>query len=79
MPFVKPGTLIELQYVVDSWETEHLSQPDGADDAMRQIMGLCPICGSSSCTKTVVKVNGVYVHQEDAANAEPISRGELPE
>jgi uncharacterized protein (UPF0212 family) len=75
MAYLKPAELLALQQVVSETEVQsvNLTVVDMSD--LEDGMDVCPVCGSrSGCEKTIVKANGVYVHLEDALDADEIER-----
>jgi len=78
MPYIKPEAMIGFQALIMKWEQNNEGRPSDIVDEIPYIMGICPVCGDRSCDKDVVKCNSVFVHPEDAEEAEPIERGELP-
>lgn len=76
MPFVKPNTLLQLQIAANEGSIEAYNNDNFDADKLRGALAMCIVCGSATCEKTPVYVNGVYVHKEDAANADPV---EVPE
>lgn len=72
MPFVKPGTLMVLQKAAKSGMKQSTLGDDADHDKLRGALSVCIVCGNANCDKTPVRVNGVYVHREDAINAESV-------
>jgi len=77
MPFVKPESLLQLQIAASEVGVETYDNERFDVDRLRGAMRICPVCGNASCDKHIVKVNGVYVHREDVAEADNIERPEL--
>lgn len=72
MPFVKPDTLLQLQLAAAGTGIEAYNDDRIDTMKLRGAVAICIVCGGAACDKTPVHVNGVYVHKEDAADAEPV-------
>lgn len=73
MPFLKPKTVLTLQQAASMAENQSLTESVDSGE-LGSALAVCPVCGSVTCEKKVVKANGVYVHPEDVANADVIER-----
>ena len=71
MPYVKPGRLLGWKKAVASEMVLEDVDIQDVDKSVKKLFRTCSVCGKEDCEMTVVKVNGVYVHQEEAAEAEP--------
>jgi len=72
MPYVKPNTLLQLQIAANNAGIESYDNPYFDTDKLKGALSMCIVCGNATCDKTPVYVNGVYVHKEDAASADPV-------
>lgn len=72
MPFVKPGTLLQLQIAASKGSIEAYDNEHFDSDTLRGGISMCIVCGSATCSMTPVYVNGVYVHREEAMDAKAV-------
>lgn len=72
MPFVKPETLLQLQIAASSPGIEAYNDSRIDITKIRGAVSMCIVCGDATCDKTPVHVNGVFVHREDAEEADPV-------
>jgi hypothetical protein len=71
MPYIKPGKLLDSKLAVVNYLADEGTDFGALPEELREFLKTCSVCGSVDCGKTVVKVNGVYVHREDAMEADP--------
>jgi len=72
MPYIKPEQMIALQrHAYNRLQEVDTSNVDDVS-VVEDVLLVCPICGNRGCSKDMVKANGVYVHPEDAADADSI-------
>lgn len=72
MPYIKPELLMTLQHAAYAAKEESIESANIDKDTLSKSMKPCPICGDYGCSKDMVKANGVFVHPEDAAEADRI-------
>lgn len=77
MMWIKPETGLRLQQIVAQYDSDRDGDGPAVNSKIEEFMEDCPVCRDDSCSKSIVKANGVFVHPEDVDAAAEIERPSL--